>query len=310
MAQSPLRPGQRAHTLEEKVRICSVQYQLRAIKSFEEFEQQCEYFIDVASDYRSDFVLFPELFTTQLLSFTPAARPGEAARKLAEFTPRFLESFTHMAVRFNINIIGGSSFTYEEGKLYNVSWLFRRNGTIGRQEKMHITPSERRWWGLTPGRKMEVFDTDRGKIGINICYDIEFPEMMRYMAKKGAKIIFCPFNTDDRHGFLRVRLCAQARCIENHIYVATAGCVGNLPFVDNADIHYAQSGIFTPSDLPFSRDAVGAECTPNIETIVMHDVDLELLRKHLYSGSTLNWNDRRKDIYRIVVKEDGKDTEI
>lgn len=303
-------PSGQEMTLVEKVRLCAVQYQLRSIYSFEDFKKQSEFFVDVASDYRCDFVVFPELFTTQLLSFTPSSRPGDAARNLAAYTPRFLECFTSLAINYNVNIVGGSTFTLEDGKLYNVSWLFRRDGTIGRQEKIHITPSERRWWGLSPGRKIEVFDTDRGKVGITVCYDVEFPEIARYMAKKGAKIIFCPFNTDNRQAFLRVRLCAQSRCIENHIFIATAGCVGNLPFVDNSDIHYAQSGIFTPSDVGFSRDAVAAECDPNIETTVMHDVDLEQLRKHRYTGNTLNWNDRRKDLYKIVFLEDGKEVEV
>jgi predicted amidohydrolase/ribosomal protein S18 acetylase RimI-like enzyme len=303
-------PSSKKITLVEKVRLCSVQYQLRSVNSFEEFEKQSEFFVDVASDYRCDFVLFPELFTTQLLSFTPASQPAEAARHLAAYTPRFLECFTSLAVNYNVNIVGGSTFTLEDEKLYNTSWLFRRDGSIGRQEKMHITPAERRWWGLSPGRKVEVFDTDRDKVGITVCYDVEFPEIARYMANKGAKIIFCPFNTDNRQAFLRVRLCAQTRCIENHIYVATAGCVGNLPFIDNSDIHYAQSGIFTPSDVGFSRDGVAAECEPNMETTVMHDLDLEQLRKHRYTGNTLNWNDRRKDLYKIVFVEDGKVVEV
>jgi predicted amidohydrolase len=102
--------------------------------------------------------------------------------------------------------------------------------------------------------------------------------------------------------YLRVRLCAQARCIENHLYVVIAGCTGNLPFVENADIHYAQSGIFTPADIAFARDGIAAECEPNIETIVMHDVDLELLRRHRYTGATQNWNDRRRDLYEVRFK--------
>ena len=215
-----------------------------------------------------------------------------------------------MALQYNINIIGGSQFVEEEDKLYNVSYLFRRNGTLGKQYKIHVTPSERRWWGVEGGGSVEVFDTDRGRIAISVCYDIEFPELSRVAAKKGAQIIFCPFNTDERSGYLRIRYCAQARCIENHVYVATSGCVGNLPFVENADIHYAQSGIYTPADIPFSRDGIAAECTPNTETMVFHDVDLELLRRHRYTGTTQNWNDRRKDLYRIVYKGPGEELEV
>ncbi|HNM14765.1 MAG TPA: GNAT family N-acetyltransferase, partial [bacterium] len=129
------------------VRISAVQYQMRHIRDFEDFAKQCEYFVDVASDYRSDFILFPEMFTMQLLTFLPNLRPGLAVRKLAEYTPKYLELFNHLSVKYNINIIGGSHFTVENEDLYNISYLFRRDGTIGKQYKLHITPSERKWWG-------------------------------------------------------------------------------------------------------------------------------------------------------------------
>jgi len=293
------------------VRICVVQYQMRTLRSFEEFAKQCEYFVDVASDYRSDFVVFPELFTTQLLSLVEPQRPGLAARKLAEFTPQYLEMFGQLSVRFNVNIVAGSHFVVEDGELHNVAFLFERNGHVRRQRKIHVTPNERKWWGVAPGSTVEVFDTDCGKVAILICYDIEFPELARVATAKGANIIFVPFNTDERFGYLRVRHCAQARAIENQVYVATSGCVGNLPFVENADIHYAQSGIFTPADFSFARDAVASETTPNIETLVLHDVDIELLRRHRASGTVQTWNDRRKDLYQVRYREpDGTTLDV
>ncbi|MCA9268116.1 MAG: carbon-nitrogen hydrolase family protein, partial [Planctomycetales bacterium] len=300
----------RFHHVVEPIRLSVVQYQMRKIANFDEFAQQCEYFLDVASDYKSDFVLFPELFTTQLLSFLKPSRPGLAARELATFTPQYLEFFSEMAIKYNVNVIGGSQFVVEDDILYNTSYLFRRNGAIGKQYKIHVTPSERKWWGVTPGDKVEVFETDCGPVAIQICYDIEFPELTRIAAQKGANIIFVPFNTDTRHGYTRVRSCAMARCVENHVYVAVSGCTGNLPFVENADIHYAQSAVFTPADAEFARDAIAAECNPNVETLIIHDVDVELLRRHKEAGSVQNWNDRRTDLYKVVYEEDGQAFEI
>ncbi|MGK9368629.1 GNAT family N-acetyltransferase [Melioribacter sp. Ez-97] len=287
----------------QPVRICVVQYRMRKINNFDEFARQCEYFVDVASGYKSDFVLFPELLTTQLLSFIDNKRPGLAARELSNFTPQYLELFTNLAIKYNVNIIGGSHFVNENDHLYNVSFLFKRNGEIGKQYKIHITPNERKWWGVEPGDKVEVFETDAGKISIQICYDVEFPELGRIATEKGADIIFVPFCTDERKGYLRVRYCAQARCVENQVFVAMAGTVGNLPEVENMDIQYAQSAILTPSDFVFARDGIAAECTPNVETVVIHDVDIELLRKARLQGTTRNWNDRRLDLYKIDWKE-------
>ena len=295
--------GSRRFTAVAMVRICVVQYQVRAVESFDEFARQCEYFVDVASDFKSDFVVFPELVTTQLLSIIDARHPSDAARELAGYTPQYLDFFHDMSVKYNVNIIGGSQFAVENERLYNVAYLFRRNGTIEKQYKIHVTPSEKRWWGVEPGDHMCVFETDRGKIAIFICYDIEFPELARVAASKGAKIFFVPFNTDERYGYLRIRTCAMARAVENGVYVAIAGCTGNLPFVDNADIHYAQSGIFTPADIPFARDAIASECTPNIETVIVHDVDTELLRRHRLTGTVRTWNDRRTDLYHVQYRD-------
>jgi predicted amidohydrolase/ribosomal protein S18 acetylase RimI-like enzyme len=286
------------------VRICVVQYQMRTIRSYEEFAQSCEYFVDVAADYKSDFLVFPEIFTTQLLSFMPTKDSREAVRRLAEYTDQYVETFRDLAIRYNVNIVGGSHFTNENDKIYNVAYLFKRNGEVGKQYKLHITPSERHWFGVQPGGRIEVFDTDRGKVAIQICYDIEFPELSRIAVEKGARIVFTPFCTDVRAGYLRVRYCAQARCIENQIFVATAGTVGNLPHVQEMDIHYAQSGIFTPSDFGFARDGVAAECTPNIETLVVQDVDLAVLERHRRGGTVMNWADRRTDLYRILTTEE------
>ena len=305
------KPTRRARRAYEPCRLALVQYQMRAISTFEEFERQCEFFVDTASDARSDFLLFPELFTLQLLSLLEGERPGGAARQLAKMTPRYLELFTDLAVRYNLNIVGGSHFSEAaDGRLYNVAYLFRRDGTIAQQPKIHVTPNERRWWGVEAGDRLDVFDTDCGKIGIVVCYDVEFPELVRMATAKGARVLFVPYNTNDRYGHNRVRHCAQARTIENHIYVVTAGCVGNLPFVENADTHYAQSGIFTPSDVQFARDGVAIEASPNLETVLVHDVDLEELRRHRRAGTVQNWNDRRTDLYRVVWTEEEEEHSV
>ena len=303
-------PRTRRYRAVSMARLAVVQYQLRPIDSFAEFEKQCTFFVDTAAEYKSDFVVFPELICTQLLSYLQSSRPGIEARLLAEEAPRLLDMFRDLAIHYNINIIGGSHFELHDGKLHNVAYLFRRNGTLERQAKLHITPSERKWWGVEAGDRLGVFETDCGRIAILICYDVEFPELARVAAGKGADLVFVPFNTDERAAYLRVRTCAQARAIENEIYVVVSGCVGNLPFVDNADIHYAQSGIFTPSDIAFARDAIAAECTPNIETMIISDVDLEILRRTRYSGSVQNWKDRRTDLYHLTWREDGADQSI
>lgn len=288
------------------VRVSAVQYQMRLISSFDDFAKQCEYFVDASSDYKSDFVVFPEMLTMQLLSFLPHKRPADAIRELSGFTQQYIDLFTSLAIKYNINIVGGSHFCVENGTLYNISYLFRRDGTHDKQYKIHITPYELKWWGVKGGDKIQIFDTDKGKVAILICYDVEFPELARIAVSKGAKILFVPFNTDDRRAYLRVRYCAQARAIENQVYVVLTGCVGNLPEVDNLDIHFSQSAILTPSDVEFSREAIASEAIPNSETLIYQDLDLNLLQRNREMGNAQTWNDRKKGFYTLTYMENGQ----
>ncbi|MBA3460289.1 MAG: GNAT family N-acetyltransferase [Deltaproteobacteria bacterium] len=292
------------------VRVAAVQYQMRHITTFEEFAQQCEFFIDAASEYRADFLLFPEMLTNQLQLLVLVHESSATARRLNEFTGRYNEFFTRMAMKYDVNIIAGTHLTVEFDKLFNIASLFRRDGSIEKQYKLHVSPSELRWWGVSPGDDVRVFDTDRGKIAILIGDDIVFPELARIATGKGANLLFVPFNTDIRSGYMRIRSCAAARCIENGLYAVLAGPIGNLPFVQGADIHYGEACILTPCDVPFARDGVAEVATPNVETMVLNELDIEALRRNRITGSLRPWQDRRADLYAVRFTESGKRSEV
>ncbi|RMF09901.1 MAG: GNAT family N-acetyltransferase [Alphaproteobacteria bacterium] len=280
-------------------RIGVVQWQMRTMHSFDEFLTQVEFFVDSLADYNADVAMFPEFFTAPLMALEPAENTVEAVRNLARYTERTRDALSSLAVSYNINIIGGSLPVLEDGELYNVAYLCRRDGTVDSQSKLHITPSEWRYWAMRGGDQIRVFETDFGRIGILICYDVQFPELSRLLAEKGMQILFVPFWTDTKNGYLRVKRCAQARAIENECYVAIGGSVGNLPRVENADIQYAQSAVFSPSDFAFPHDAIMAETTPNTEMTLIVDVDLDKLKMLHNEGSVRNLKDRRLDLYGI-----------
>ena len=280
-------------------RIGIVQWQMRLFDSFEEFLHQVEFFVDVLASYNADVVMFPELFNLPLIAHYDQEDAAEAMRSLAEHTDSLREELLRMAVSYNINIISGSVPEYKDNKLHNVCFLLRRNGTWDQQYKLHITPDEYKFWGLQGGDQLKVFDTDVGKIGILICYDVEFPELPRYLAEQGMNILFIPFWTDTKNAYLRIRRCSQARAIENECYVAIGGSVGNIPKVENMDIQYSQAAVFTPSDFAFPHDAIAAEATPNTEMTLIADLDVNLIKELRQTGSVRNLQSRRQDLYRI-----------
>ncbi len=282
-----------------EVRLGLVQWQMRPYRNLEELLHQVEYFVESLSGYRSDFALFPEFFNAPLMSKYNHLSEPEAIRELAAYTLPIKNKMAELSIAYNINIITGSMPEVIQNKLYNVGYLCKRDGSIERYEKIHVTPDESRVWGMQRGKNFKVFDTDCGKIGVLICYDVEFPELSRILAVEGMDILFVPFLTDTQNGFSRVKLCAQARAVENECYVAIAGSVGNLPKVHNMDIQYAQSAVFTPSDFAFPSDGIKAQTTPNTEMILIADVNLDDLRELHSFGSVKNLKDRRKDIYTL-----------
>ena len=281
------------------VRLGLIQWQMRLYKNLEELMQQAEYFVDAVSAYRSDFALFPEFFNAPLMADNNHLPESEAIRELAKFTPEIVQKFSELAITYNINIITGSFPELKDRMLYNVGYLCRRDGSTERYEKLHVTPDEAKVWGMQGGNELKTFDTDCGKIGVLICYDSEFPELSRLLAEEGMDILFIPFLTDTQNGYSRVRHCAQARAIENECYVAIAGSVGNLPKVNNMDIQFAQSMVFTPCDFSFPANGIKAEATTNTEMILIADVDLDLLKDLNQFGSVRNLKDRRTDIFEV-----------
>ena len=287
-------------------RVAAVQYLLRSIHDWSGFENQVRFVIQAAGDYKPQFVLLPEIFTTQLLSFMDTRDLPAAVRNMHDYTPRYLELMRELAMQWKVFLVGGSHPTMRDGELYNTAYLFTPSGDIHEQDKIHRTRWEKEKWATKAGDTLRLFETPHGKIAILICYDIEFPELARMVCEAGADILFVPSCTDDRQGFLRVRYCCHARAIENQVYVAMTSTVGNLA-VEGLGLHYGQAGIMTPSDFPFARDGIAAEGTPNVEQIVIADLHLSALEENRINGSVIPLYDKRREIYEkpietVVVK--------
>ncbi|MEK4456523.1 MULTISPECIES: carbon-nitrogen hydrolase family protein [Paenibacillus] len=280
-----------------KIRVSAVQYHLHTIDSFEQFALQSEHYIKTAKEFGAEFVLFPEFFTTQLMSIGDSEGKALTINYLPDFTDRYLELFTSFARRTGMHIIGGTHVVRRNERLYNTAHLFYPDGRVATQDKIHITPTEVHEWNMAPGEGLNVFETSKGTIAMLTCYDIEFPEIVRMAKAKGADIIFCPSCTDDRHGFYRVRYTSHARAVENQVYVVLTGTVGALPTVDFMRANYGQAAVITPNDIPFPPRGIMVEGELNNDMIVTADLDLQLLYDVRERGSVTTWRDRRTDLY-------------
>ena len=280
--------------MSNRLRVASLQYFIRPVATFRELGDQVAALVHTAADYRCNLVVFPEWFTVQLLTLGDTRRPmPEQIRWLAGYADEYIALFTRLARDTGMYIVGGTTPVAGEGDgvIHNVAHLFGPDGNWGTQPKLHMTRFEAEEWNVSPEPGLHVFDTGIGRLAIAICYDVEFPEVARAAAHAGADYLIVPSCTDDRQGFLRVRYCAQARAIENQMYVVMSSTVGSLPSVPAVHLNYGQAAMFTPSDFQFARDGILAEGNINQEMMVIAELDLEKIQEFRTEGTVLPLRD-------------------
>jgi len=277
-----------------KIRVASLQYYIRPVKSFDDFNLQVEALVETAKDYKVRLITFPEYFTTQLLTLGNVKRPiADQIWDLATQEDRIITILAELSRKHKLIIVGGTlpGFNEEKTKILNKSYVFSPGGEQSLQAKLHMTRFEKEEWNVSAGSRLRIFETDFGKFAVAICYDVEFPEIARTAARLGANFLVVPSCTDDRQGYLRVRYCAQARAIENQMYVVQSCTVGSIPTVPAVSLNYGQAAIYTPSDFGFSRDGLMAEGAVNQESMIVGDLNLDLIEESRQKGTVLPLHD-------------------
>ncbi|HEY0087781.1 MAG TPA: nitrilase-related carbon-nitrogen hydrolase, partial [Candidatus Lokiarchaeia archaeon] len=233
----------------ENIKISVVQFSYKPIEKIKDFESNIKQLINKTDG--SDFVVFPENFTFELMYLDQ--RNG--INGVLKFTNDYIELFTELAKKKNQYIIAGSHPTEENNRIYNVGYIFCPDGQHFKHNKTHLHPLESKW--VSPGNSIKIFNTKKAKIGLAICYEIEFPELVRKLTLMGAEIIFCPSYTVGEHGFWRVRHCCQARAIENQIYVVHSCFVGTP--LNKAMSGWGRASILSPCESPWPPNGIIAE---------------------------------------------------
>ena len=286
-----------------RIRVCAAQYHMRPITCWEDMENSVEFFVSSADSYHCHFLLFPENFTFQLISCLNGSSFKEMILELTTLTDRYCDMFKRFAEMYNMYIIGGSHPVMRDGKIYNTAHLFTPTGHIYTQDKLHITPVERNEGDITPGEGIRVFETPMARIAIQVCYDIEFPEVSRLLTLAGTEVIFVPFYTEEKKAYYRVRHCSQARAVENFVYIVMTGNVGNMKTKVGSFINYGQAAVLTPSDFSFPDKGIEGEADPNIETVVVSELALSALAQQRHVATVRPLHDLRPDLYELKSRQ-------
>lgn len=263
------------------VRIVTIQYAQCSVTSFDTFHDQVAYWVTQAAEQQADFVVLPELFTLQLLSLPQRKlTAGEALAILHHYTFRIEKSLRRLAAHHHINIIGGSHLvTRPNGQVENVCLVALRDSSLHHQSKTIIPAYESQQWGTVAGNvPLTAIETDCGKVGILTGQDIESPELAKRLIKQGAELLFTPYSTTHRRQYLRIRQAAQARALENDVYVILTGNTGHLQGLNGLGSLYAHNVILSPCDFTYSHDGIINEAEPNLEMQLLADLNLSALQ--------------------------------
>jgi predicted amidohydrolase len=276
------------------VRIAACQYPIEAIGSLSAWQTKVGRLVGEAADGGAQIIVLPEYASMELTSALPDRDQGDLARELAgmqAFLPAYIEEHDELANRHRVVLVAGSFPERTQGGYHNRARIHRPDGDSLVVEKLQMTRFERERWGIAPGSGQLVVETAVGKLGVAICYDSEFPLLVRRLVAAGAEIIAVPSCTDSAAGYHRVRVACQARALENQCVVVQAPTVGVAPWSIAVDENVGAAGIFGPPDRGFPEDGVIAIGERERPGWVMADVDLDVIAAVRADGQVLNHRD-------------------
>jgi predicted amidohydrolase len=289
------------------MRVATVQFELRAEGSFEGFGAHLTSVVEQAVAEDAELVVLPELVTTGLLATHPDAAslgPTDVADAYRTVFPPLADPFADLlralATRTGTAILGGSHFRRsDDGAFRNTAYLAHPDGRVEQQDKLHLTPQEREM-GLTPGDDVLVTTIGPARAAVQICADIEFPEINRLLALRGVELVLCPSLTWNTRGAHRVRYGAHARAMENQLYVVTSPLVGSSGLPTGRAIHGTGNAMVTgPIDRRSGLDdgVVVAHPDTRAEGMVVADLDLDLLAQSRADPEPPGLSNIRPDLY-------------
>ncbi len=264
--------------MSRTVTIAAAQYSYDDLGSIADYRAKITRWVEEAIGQGAQLLVFPEYAAMELAAIGGKGRDlFGSIDTVSDLTAEIVSIHQELARKHGVMIVAGSAPWRRKDGTFNVAQVFGPRGAAESFTKIMPTPWERDPWKISGGRELKVFDIGITKVGLLICYDIEFPLLSRALAEAGAEIILAPSNTETEWGYWRVRAGAAARALENQVYTVHSPCVGKAPFVTAVENNTGMAGIFAPPDKGFPSNGVVALGELNRPQWVTAKVDLDLL---------------------------------
>ena len=277
------------------ISVALAQYPVSRLDNWDDFADNIRTWVKSASEKNASLLMFPEYASMELVGLLPQdiqVKLNEQLAYLQKFYAGYIALFEQLARQYSLYILAGSYPVLTDEKEYrNRASFFGPSGLIGFQDKLIMTRFERERWRISPGDQLSVFKTDIGNIGINICYDSEFPMLARRQAEAGADVILVPSCTDTQAGYQRVRTGARARALENQCFVLHAALVGDADNNPAVFRNTGKSAVYCPPDSKISDSGIWTQKTDEVAGLLTADIDLAVTQTLREQGQVTTYAD-------------------
>jgi len=277
------------------VKIASAQYDISFLEDWSSYQSKVERWVVEAVEQGAKILLFPEYASMELASLFGEAVYSSLSKQLAAIQSLhddYLDLFRSLAKKYQCIIQSGTfPVKNDSGTYRNRAYLFMPDGQVDYQDKLMMTRFENEQWLIQKGEALRCFDSEYGKIAINICYDSEFPMLARKQVEAGANLILVPSCTDTLAGYHRVKIGCQARALENQCYVVQSTLVGNAPWSEAVDVNIGAAAVYTPVDYGFPDNGILALGELNAVQWVIAEVSLSACATVREQGQVFNYRD-------------------
>ncbi|MGD9511568.1 MAG: carbon-nitrogen hydrolase family protein [Geminicoccaceae bacterium] len=278
--------------MTRRLKVAAAQYPIDRLEGWQAYEAKLAGWVKGAVEEGAQLLVFPEYGAMELASLYPEPVPGDLLAQLpavASLEERVVELHRALARRHGVYILGASlPAAAGEERFHNRAWLYGPDGRSAYQDKIVMTRFEREEWGVSGGSGLRLFDTAFGRLGVCICYDVQFPLLARGLVEAGAELILVPSVTETLHGYWRVRTGAQARALENQCYVVHAPVVGEAPWSPAVDVNRGAAAAYGPPDKGFPPDGIVTIGELDRPGWIHAELDLDLVATVRADGMVLN----------------------
>ncbi|APJ02501.1 nitrilase-related carbon-nitrogen hydrolase [Silvanigrella aquatica] len=281
------------------MKIAAAQYIVEKIQTLSQWKNKQIQLFDELTKETPLLALLPEYGSMELV-FTQenylSLSLHQQILNMQEWKSEFLSFFERLSFEKNINIVTPSFPIIEENELYNRTWFISpKKGMLAYQDKLTPTPYERNTIGLKNKKKqMEIFQVQQANIGIQVCYDSEFPQLIQHYAQaKCMNLLLVPSCTDGLRGMTRVQNGAQARALENQMFVLVSSITCHVTGCELIENSQGYSACYAPPDTGFPENGILARCQIDESCWIIADLDFNQLDNVRSEGEVRNYLDSK-----------------